>query len=447
MIFPFIYEMVEDFGFQESDISFYAGWIASSFNIAQFASSFAWGRVSDRVGRRPILLIGLGGNFLMIFLFGWSKDLWFAILSRGLNGFLNGNVGVVKTYLSEITDDTNSAKGFSVFGFVWGIGLILGPTVGGFLSNPHEKFPVIFPENSLLHQFPFLLPCIASSLITLIGFVLGLVFLKETVHKKKDSHAEEAPLMENENGESKKTTVKNSKESILVEFFHSREVLVTSLLYGLVAFNALIFDEVFAVWSPSGEEFGGIGFSATDVGICYAIGGCALIVSQIFIFPILVKKFKAMGLHQIGLVVYMIIHPIFPLSSFLIFSSVYLWTLMITLSIIRSVFVNFLFTSVMLLVNNSTVPSKLGAANGFAQTFASGLRALGPTVGGMILSWSQSNGLGFPFNQYFIFILLSFVALVSLLLTCLLDKDSINHRKVEIPNDDAVALDTNSARV
>jgi MFS family permease len=69
------------------------------------------GRVSDYLGRRPVLLIGLFGNFLMIFLFGWSTSLWFAILSRSLNGFLNGNVGVAKTYLAEITDDTNAAKG------------------------------------------------------------------------------------------------------------------------------------------------------------------------------------------------------------------------------------------------------------------------------------------------------------------------------------------------
>eukprot|EP01126_Amoeba_proteus_P036816 TRINITY_DN3763_c0_g1_i2.p1 TRINITY_DN3763_c0_g1~~TRINITY_DN3763_c0_g1_i2.p1 ORF type:complete len:291 (-),score=33.15 TRINITY_DN3763_c0_g1_i2:242-1114(-) len=117
MIFPFIANMVRDFGYPEDEIGFYAGWIASSFNIAQFMSSFGWGRVADRIGRRSVLLLGLSGNFLMIFLFGWSTNLWYAILARSMNGFLNGNIGVAKTYLGEISDDTNSATWF--FSLFW----------------------------------------------------------------------------------------------------------------------------------------------------------------------------------------------------------------------------------------------------------------------------------------------------------------------------------------
>jgi len=152
MIFPFLYHMIEHFGVagSEDQIGFYSGMIASSFSFAQFLSAFLWGRLSDRFGRRPILLFGLFGSFISVLLFGFSEDLVWAIVTRSLSGFLNGNVGVAKCYLLEISDDTNSAKAFSVLGLNWGIGVIIGPIIGGFLSHPVDKHPHIFPDSKTI---------------------------------------------------------------------------------------------------------------------------------------------------------------------------------------------------------------------------------------------------------------------------------------------------------
>lgn len=83
-----------------------------------------WGRVSDRYGRRPVLLTGLIGNTISSCLFGLSKSLWWAIGARALCGIMNGNSGVARSMVSEITDNTNKAKAFSIFGFCWGAGMI-----------------------------------------------------------------------------------------------------------------------------------------------------------------------------------------------------------------------------------------------------------------------------------------------------------------------------------
>jgi MFS family permease len=83
-----------------------------------------WGRISDRHGRRPVLLTGLIGNSLSSCLFGLSKNLWWAIGSRALCGIMNGNSGVARSLVSEITDNTNKAKAFAIFGFCWGAGMI-----------------------------------------------------------------------------------------------------------------------------------------------------------------------------------------------------------------------------------------------------------------------------------------------------------------------------------
>ncbi|KAJ3177700.1 hypothetical protein HK101_010201 [Irineochytrium annulatum] len=172
LIFPFIYFMVRDFlvdgsgTANEKDIGYYVGFIASAFSLAQFLTSIFWGWCSDKFGRRPILLLGLIGNTITILAFGVSHSLTWAILSRGACGFLNGNVGVAKCVMGEITDSTNQAKGFSMFG------------------NPVDTFPALFGGNEFLRVNPYFLPCLCSAVISLIGFVVGYFCLEETLPSK-----------------------------------------------------------------------------------------------------------------------------------------------------------------------------------------------------------------------------------------------------------------------
>ena len=84
-----------------------------------------WGWLSDKKGRRPILLCGLVGNIVTMLIFGTSQNLAMAIISRLCSGLLNGNIGVAKTYLGEITDETNQAKGLSIISITWGVGVIM----------------------------------------------------------------------------------------------------------------------------------------------------------------------------------------------------------------------------------------------------------------------------------------------------------------------------------
>jgi len=91
-IFPYIYYMVRDFGItkDESKISFYAGMVTSAFTLAEFSTSVLWGRLSDKIGRKPVLLMGLAGTGLSVLTFGFAQSLPVALLARALGGFLNG---------------------------------------------------------------------------------------------------------------------------------------------------------------------------------------------------------------------------------------------------------------------------------------------------------------------------------------------------------------------
>lgn len=121
----------------EKEIGFYVGLLTSSFCLAQCFSSLPWGRISDRVGRKPVLLIGLLGNAITCTLFGMSKSLWFAVVMRATCGFLNGNlqfkignVGVVKSMLGEISNSSNRGRAFSYWQAAFGAGTIVGPMLG-----------------------------------------------------------------------------------------------------------------------------------------------------------------------------------------------------------------------------------------------------------------------------------------------------------------------------
>lgn len=91
-IFPYIYFMIRSFRITENEdqISFYAGLVTSAFALAEFSTGVLWGRLSDRIGRKPVLMAGLIGTFLSMLVFGFASSLPIALLGRALGGALNG---------------------------------------------------------------------------------------------------------------------------------------------------------------------------------------------------------------------------------------------------------------------------------------------------------------------------------------------------------------------
>lgn len=96
-IFPYAYYMVQSFSITSDPdrIAIYVGLITSAFAFAEFSSGVAWGRISDRIGRKPVLLAGLVGTALSMIVFGFARNLPMALLARALGGLLNGSVDEV----------------------------------------------------------------------------------------------------------------------------------------------------------------------------------------------------------------------------------------------------------------------------------------------------------------------------------------------------------------
>lgn len=195
VLWPMLPFFVEDSGISGGDPKnngYYVGILASSFFFASFLTSSAWGRMADKHGRKKALLTGLLGSALSNFMFAFAKNYYYAIVARVLCGLLNGNIGVTKSYLGEITDKTNQSKGFSYLGFAWGLGAIVAPVVGGFLNRPAEQYPDTFPKDSFWTEYAYFLPSLISGLVGLTTFGLALTMLPESpkwlvLHKRRQT--------------------------------------------------------------------------------------------------------------------------------------------------------------------------------------------------------------------------------------------------------------------
>jgi MFS family permease len=98
-----MHQMIEDLNITEpSKVPYYSGLIESIFALSTFLSVLPWGRLSDRIGRKPVMILGLCGASVSVIAFGFSQTFWMMVVFRALGGLLNGNVAVIKSMLGEV---------------------------------------------------------------------------------------------------------------------------------------------------------------------------------------------------------------------------------------------------------------------------------------------------------------------------------------------------------
>ena len=178
--------MIESFGVPKNKVARWAGITSAVFSLSQAVTGIAWGRASDRFGRKPVILAGMTCTMLTSLLFGLSRSLPWAIVARSLAGAGNGNVGIIRTTVAEMVPWKElQPKAFSIMPLVWTIGSIFGPGFGGALANPAASHPEVFGNIGFFQTFPFALPNLVASLFFLVGLSTGFLFLKETLETKR----------------------------------------------------------------------------------------------------------------------------------------------------------------------------------------------------------------------------------------------------------------------
>ena len=182
-------KMVQDIN-GPSNAESLSGILISAFSGAEAATAWIWGSMSDKLGRKPCILVALAGTAGSCIMFGFSQKFWIALLARIIGGCLNGNTAVMQTMVTEIVKNPKHEHiAFAMQPFMWYVGAMAGSALGGFAAQPVDTWPAL--EGSTLDKFPYLLPNIISAAMIMIAMLIAWVFLKETKYGENDQNFEQ----------------------------------------------------------------------------------------------------------------------------------------------------------------------------------------------------------------------------------------------------------------
>ena len=163
IIIPFMPFWAEHFGAAPDMVTL----LFATYSAFAFVFSFIWGWISDRWGRKPVLLLALCGSVASFAWLGMADSLWMLFAARALGGVFGANIAVAQAYIADVTRPEDRARGMGLMGAAFGLGFTLGPAIGGILAGADAANP------------DFRTPFFAAAAISALGVLFGLVFLRE----------------------------------------------------------------------------------------------------------------------------------------------------------------------------------------------------------------------------------------------------------------------------
>jgi len=331
------------------------GLLMAVYSLMQLIFAPMWGRISDRIGRKPVIMIGIFGLSVSFFLMGFSSQLWMLFAARIIGGFLSSaNMPTVMAYVADITSPEDRGKGMGMIGAAVGLGFVFGPAIGG-----------IFSKFSL--STPFYIAG-ASSFIT---FFLVWFLLQESLTKENRSLA-------------------NTEKASLWNSFNGS----LSILYILQLFISLSLSGLEATFAYYAAKKAGLG--TVTLGYLFMIMGFAGAIVQGGLVGIMTKKYGEGLVIQIGIIISAVGFGLILLVDSFTTAAIFLTIFGIGNGVIRP-------SVSALLTKRST--SGHGSATGLLSSFDSFGRIVGPPLGG----WLFSITIGLP---YISGIILSIIALI-----------------------------------
>jgi MFS transporter, DHA1 family, tetracycline resistance protein len=318
------------------------GLLVASYAAVQFVGAPLLGRLSDRFGRRPILLVSIFGTLLGFLLLGFAQALWVLFASRIIDGFTGGNLTVAQAYITDVTDSKNRAKGLGMIGAAFGLGFIIGPVTGGVLS-----------------QWGYAVPAFAAAGLAVINFILVALWLPESLPaEKRTLSSDKKPLI----------SVPAMLAAVRSPFTGS--LLISRFFFGL-AFA--IFQTIFSLYALTRFNL-----SAAQTGYILTYVGVLSVITQGFLVGRLTKKIRDDILIS-GSVVVMA----FCLLGWALAPSVALLLIILAPTSLAGGLLNTLLSSTL---TKAVTPKEIGGILGVSASIDSLTRVFAPALGGALLA-------------------------------------------------------------
>ncbi|KAE8354752.1 MFS general substrate transporter [Aspergillus coremiiformis] len=433
-ISPYLPEMASTFPEVEPNmVGVYVGTIATAFAIAQFATNYFWGWLSDRIGRRPVILLGTILTAACFVAFGFCRTLAQAIVVQALMGAVNGNQVLVSTCLGEITDRSNQSKAFTYLPVLYGIGGITGPLVGGLLVFHHSPW-----DSSKPNPYPYLAPNLMSAAVLVVDFVLSACFLEESLedpdslpklqqqvrnffswiwqftslakraryvqppHRmpyrpfRQDSTDTAGHDSDLDSASEASSYRGHQTASLTASELLNRDTVLLLLTYLIFSLCNVAYNALFPIFSQAAPPTGR-GLTPSEIGLSQGFSGFVTIIFQICIFGKLRDKMGNRWSYRAGLFGFVVSFILMPFIGYkgddskgLSAKTALLAVELCFALLVKTVATVGVLTSALLLFTNSAPDhAVLGALNGLAQTLSAAGRAVGPFVSGGLFSLSS----------------------------------------------------------
>jgi len=315
------------------------GLLLSIYSLTQFVFAPILGRISDRIGRRPILLLGLLGSSIGYLVYGFAGTFFWLLASRAMHGACAATISTAQAYVADTTDDEHRAKGMGLIGAAFGLGFVLGPALGGIMGHSSLRVPVFF-----------------ASALTFANFIFAAARLPESHHADRSAPLDLAhfiaPLL-----------------AIPRQLIRHRLARMFAIAF-LLTFSLSALEATFALMVPAVYGYGAFG-----IGVLLAFAGLMQALAQGYLLGKIVARFGEAWLLKVGLLA--MIAGLAPMGSISSHGGL--------LAMLAAVSLGYGFASpsIASLISRNTDRDLQGEVMGVNQSAMSLARICGPIAGGL----------------------------------------------------------------
>jgi multidrug resistance protein len=336
IVIPFLPMYAERLGIG----AFKIGLILSVYSLMQFLVAPVLGRISDHVGRRPIIMLGLFGSSLSYIIYGFAASFTLLLASRAVHGACAATVSTAQAYVADTTNEAQRTRGMGLIGAAFGLGFVLGPALGGLLGHSNPRTPVFF-----------------AAILTFINLLYAAFALPESHPPVGDGSFPWRHL---------------AQPLLILPRQLARHRMATLFLIAFLAtFAMAVFETTFALMAPLiyGYHFAGVGGLLAYAGLVQAI-------TQGYLLGKVAKRFAEVWLIRIGLLLFAV--GMAPMASFDSPAALFILLALLSLGY------GFANPSIASLISQRTGHHLQGEVLGVNQSALALARIVGPVAAGLL---------------------------------------------------------------